>query len=301
MDKRNISTLTAEDDADVDIVNIALEKLKESSKVVVVGSDTDLLTLLVALAPENKEIYFCKHKGGNNPDKQYYNIDLLIKQHSDIRKILLFTHAMTGCDTTSCFYGLGKIKAVEIVQSSAEAQQQASVFLLENTTKEQLLINGERFVLELYGLNRYINLNEARYFKFMSMAKKSNLRANFDIAKLPPTTEACQQHILRVYLQVQKWLGNSLPATEWGWKLEVKVENDGGGEKKVLHPVTSLKPFAPDDLLQIVSCCCKSICGSYCGCRKSGLLCTNMCEHCSGYSCHNTPIMDEDQATIDDN
>jgi len=33
---------------------------------------------------------------------------------------------------------------------------------------------------------------------------------------LPPTFEAAQQHLIRVYYQVQKWLCNELNPLDWG-------------------------------------------------------------------------------------
>lgn len=43
-----------------------------------------------------------------------------------------------------------------------------------------------------------------------------SLKSNFDLAKLPPTSDAAHQHLLRVYHQIQAWLGFNLPAEEWG-------------------------------------------------------------------------------------
>lgn len=291
MQRRGVTTHQAEEDADYDIVNVALQMATENKEVVVVGTDTDLLVMLVALAHPEKKLYFCKPKSGQN--NTMYNVRRLVQDLNDIRDCLPFAHAMTGCDTTSSFFGLGKLKGIDMLKSSIEAKKQALIFNSSNISKEQLILNGELFVLGLYGMDRCKNLNEARYFKFVMMTKKAALRSNFDLARLPPTTEACQQQSLRVYLQVQRWMGRKLLPTEWGWKLESAKEF--GGEKKVLKPVTSLKPLAPNELLQLVSCSCKQACGNYCGCRKLGLHCSSMCEHCNGLSCHNTSTIEEDQ------
>ncbi|XP_054259880.1 uncharacterized protein K02A2.6-like [Macrosteles quadrilineatus] len=98
---------------------------------------------------------------------------------------------------------------------------QALVFNNSDVPKEELLNNGEKFVLGLYGMDRFSSLNEARYFKFNLMTKKANLRTNFDLARLPPTTEACQQHILRVYLQEEK-------------QEVFKIHNQSGGNDKFM-------------------------------------------------------------------
>ena len=104
--------------------------------------------------------------------------------------------------------------------------------------------------------------------------------------------------MLRVYLQIQTWLGRHLNPTEWGWKSDQKKNN--GNLQNTLTPVTSSKIFAPDDILQLVSCNCKSTCCNYCGCRKLGLLCTAMCENCNGLSCGNSYALTEDSEEEND-
>jgi len=46
---------------------------------------------------------------------------------------------------------------------------------------------------------------------------------------------------------------------------------------------------APDDLLKIVRCKCKTTCATMmCSCRKLGHTCFSACEHCHGKLCTNT-------------
>lgn len=49
---------------------------------------------------------------------------------------------MTGCDTTSEFYGLGKLKAADLISKSTEAKSQAELFTKPEKTKESLQENG---------------------------------------------------------------------------------------------------------------------------------------------------------------
>lgn len=133
---------------------------------------------------------------------------------------------------------------------------------------------------------------------FTKLTKKSKLRSNFDLAKLPPTSEAAYEHLFRVYLQIQTWLGNKLDATAWGWKIGHIKQN--GGLRQTLTPISSSKPFAPDDLLHLVSCSCKTSCANFCGCRKVGLHCSAMCEHCNGLSCSNSSVLEYDVDPGDD-
>ena len=55
----------------------------------------------------------------------------------------------------------------------------------------------------------------------------------------------------------------------------------------MLCPVKSQKPVAPDELLAMICCGCKTGCGKACSCRKTGIKCSVLCEVCCGASCTN--------------
>ena len=75
-----------------------------------------------------------------------------------------------------------------------------------------------------------------------------------------------------------------LTPTEWGWQ-----DHD-----HTIVPVATDQPAAPRQLMNIVTCGCKTGCGNACGCRKAGMVCSEMCYHCMGVSCDNAPEMDLD-------
>ncbi|CAH1110057.1 unnamed protein product [Psylliodes chrysocephalus] len=64
-----------------------------------------------------------------------------------------------------------------------------------------------------------------------------------NITSIPFIDAAANQHNLRVYVQVQQWLSNSLDPKLWDWK----------STKNGLIPLTNLKPPAPDKLMQQIS------------------------------------------------
>ncbi|GBO01474.1 hypothetical protein AVEN_222617-1 [Araneus ventricosus] len=86
-------------------------------------------------------------------------------------------------------------------------------------------------------------------------------KTKFNLARLPPTTDAAQLHSMRSYQQVQTWLGNEKDPLEWGW-----MHTPSG-----LFPKKSEKDPAPESPLQCISCTCKKGCTNACGCRKAGL------------------------------
>ena len=73
------------------------------------------------------------------------------------------------------------------------------------------------------------------------------------VQSLPPTTNAARFHSLRVYLQCQYWLNKiirEMDPTAWGWTIR----------KENLFPIEMSQKPAPDFLLEIINCNCKSDC-----------------------------------------
>ena len=103
------------------------------------------------------------------------------------------------------------------------------------------------------------------------------------VRSLPPTGNAAQYHSLRVYQQVQSWLGNDLEPTEWGFKI---VEG-------ILLPITMDGPPAPPEILKMIRCTCKGYCDTKrCRCKLNGLYCTDMCSECMDGPCVNIDLDD---------
>lgn len=155
--------------------------------------------------------------------------------------------------------------------------------------------------------------NQLRFIQFTSKTAKrvkevnkliSNAHARkskkgksqtIDIAMLPPTADALEQHLKRVYFQIRDWLrvDERLPKLNpenWRWK---KIGN-------LYVPVRMTKPFAPDEVLKVIFCACKKGCQLNCSCRKSGLQCTSACINCYGIRCTNI-LQEEIEENEDDN
>ena len=118
-----------------------------------------------------------------------------------------------------------------------------------------------------------------------SVAKKKAV----NLASLPPTADAADQHFYRVYFQVQKWLSNDLDPQNWGWEM-----------KDILIPVTMNKKPAPKLLLDLVFCNCKKGSCNNCTCKKAGLYCSNVCGSCCIRMCPNLPPLPLDDDDSDD-
>lgn len=261
-----IESLESSGDADTLIIRTAIDKCFTSDNVVIVGEDVDLLVLLTALAPDEREIFLVKPKHGKIEKKVYSSKQL---QESGLKNSILFLHAFSGCDTTSALYKRGKTRCSKIFQQRQDLHDISGVFTNHNSTHEAIAEAGTRFFLGLYGANiKETNLNLHRYNSFVRSV--TNIKP--DISSLPPTAGAAKQHSFRVYHQVQLWLGNELPPELWGWKC---VQNR-------LVPITTEDAVAPDKVLNLIFCRCATGCGVKCGCRKAAMKCSTVCNTCHG-------------------
>ncbi|CAH1106780.1 unnamed protein product [Psylliodes chrysocephalus] len=151
----------------------------------------------------------------------------------------------------------------------------AEVFKNCNSTPQEVITHGISFLLSMYGApKKTAYLDKFRYACFV---KNTRNKKQVQLAYLPPTSAASHQHLLRVYYQVQVWLGYQLDPKDWGWKL---VDN-------ALEPVQTLLPPAPEKLLNTIFCKCKKGCSAKCGCKKVGLFCSAACTNCQGRSYSN--------------
>lgn len=278
-------------DADTHIVNTAFTFSNENKKGVIVGEDTDLLVIMIAVARSNDECFMLMPATKFKPQK-VFNSKLLQEALGDVKNHIAFLHAVTGCDTTSSLFNKGKKQAFKLLQSNETLRQKVSAFNDTNATKEDIAQAGEYFLKLLYnGRVSSDDLNKTRFNCYKKVIAKQPVFGKFDLSVLPPTSGAAKQHSYRVFHQVQSWRGVELPATDWGWK---KKEGQ-------LLPIPTLDPLAPENLLKLVFCNCKIDCAQRCDCRRGEFPCTAMCGKCNGEACSNRPSMladEEEQSEI---
>ena len=276
LSQTGVQVKQAQADADALIVSTALSLAESIKPVVVVGTDTDLLVMLVAQATTDMDLYMlcCK-----NPTTVYrvHDIQGCIGNTS---KYLMALHAITGCDTVSALYRQGKCKAFNLVHKKKEYAL-LDTFMNAASTHQQVQQAGESFLLKLYGASSCESLDQFRYIAYNKAVSRTSLTSSFQLGTLPPTSAAAKQHSFRTYLIVQEWMGRPLQPTDWGWKM---------GD--ILTPVETDRPIAPDTLLNMISCGCRADgCGVSCGCRKMGVHCSALCSKCSGQTCNNAAPM----------
>ena len=268
-----IDVQQARSDADSMIISSALNVSDKPT--VVVGTDTDLLVALIARAPKDSQLYMLRPSSNNTTVFDIKNLQSAVGECKDS---LLFLHAVTGCDTTSALYNQGKKKTYKLLKEHTGLAKDVSIFNMSQAAKKDVISAGEKSLLHLYGASDFTSLDTFRYYAYIRAIAKKSVKDSFNLATLPPTSAAAKQHILRTYLQVQQWIVNELEPTDWGWRVYMDT----------LIPVPTDQPPAPERLLNLVSCKCKTGCSRGCGCCRVGALCSPMCANCMGITCTNT-------------
>ena len=147
---------------------------------------------------------------------------------------------------------------------------------------------GERAIVSLYNGNPTDTLDELRFRKF---SERVVLSTGFVyVHTLPPTSDASKYHSMRTFIQVQQWIHSDcdLDPNDWGWR----VRDDR------FEPCMADLPPAPDALLQIIRCNCRTDCDSRrCSCKKHGLVCSTACGTCRGVTCANSPVISLEDVT----
>ncbi|GBM48840.1 hypothetical protein AVEN_21622-1 [Araneus ventricosus] len=209
----NMTYKKADEDADCLIVNSVLALAPTHMSVVVIGEDIDLLVILIGICTFGN-VYFLKLGKRRIAEK-------IFSPHTSLEKTIadniLFVHAMSGCDTTSALFNYDKMKFVQTLENNSHLKV-IEIFKNPDITPEAVVDAGNRFLVALFGYpisaSDTPSLNNVRYKCY----KKSSFNKSSNMASLPPTEAAAHQYSLRVYHQIQPWLGNKKRSEDWGWE-----------------------------------------------------------------------------------
>lgn len=254
--KNLIKCYQGEVEADELLDQIAVDDDTNLNKVIT-AEDIDVLVILTGKAKPEEEIYFLKLGKKNFPASGYSSKSFEIR-YPNCFKYILFMHSFTGCDSTSAFYNKGKKKFVQILEERSDVRDKAQIFYEENSTIDQILEAGQYCTAVFYGTAKDVLRNKLKkvndwpsYLEQMrcnSFVKATTQKNAVKLSSLVPSVDALNQHIKRVFLQTQLWLGNkNINPLDWGW---IQKED-------YLEPVKTSCPPAPQELLKMIFCNCK--------------------------------------------
>ena len=138
---------TSHEEADVIIVN-QVSMLSEIglNSIGVVADDTDIFVLLLhAVHRENIKCDIILFP--TTPSRAHIDIQATARAHKDILGNLLQAHALTGCDTVSNLYGIGKSTMVSVLKSGISVTDLGSL----DKPIESITSQSKSFIAACYG------------------------------------------------------------------------------------------------------------------------------------------------------
>lgn len=233
-------------------------------RVVIKARDTDVLVLALGHRDKlSKEVWM---SSGTVRDPKFIPVHGINLPAPVIENLMAY-HAITGCDTTSQFTGKGKKTTWKIFEMNAELLKEIGE---TPECSEQSLSQAEDFVCHMYGHGGKHSINEVRLKLFVA--------GKCSIDGLPPTQDALYFHLKRANYQTFIWK----QATTTHVNLPSPNDHGWTTENNMLIPILMSLDPVPMSCKELVSCSCKSGCGtSRCGCLKKSLLCISAC-NCQG-------------------
>ena len=200
--------------------------------------------------------------------------------HPVMADILPTVHALTGCDSVSSLYGIGKKSAMKVLEGDdCVAFETLSKI---GSVARQFEDIARPYFSQLYDSKRQFvkyhgSLNKLR----TAMSAKKEI----SLAKLPPCEDAFKFHMKRAAYQCKIWINadnaNRVTDTllESGWEEHVTG----------LSPIYYESEMAADLLSKLYcSCSSKKPCSSEdCSCKINSLSCIELCACSDGENCFN--------------
>ena len=244
--RREVPQLSSNhEEADTRLVLHALDAKEAGYQCIVVKCrDTDVFLLLVHhVVGLGLEVWMLS---GTAKKMKCFPAHVIAKQlPQSVKANILGFHAVTGCDTTSAFSGIGKKTCWKVFMKYSH--------LLVGIGRDGDFEDAEKFVCILYGISEEaaVGIDDARRSLFVK-AKRA-------LEMLPPTRDALELHVSRANYQAKVWinadkaimdLDNNKPADTTGWQ-----EGPNG-----LEIVWKRLPAVPEACLELISCGCKKKC-----------------------------------------
>ena len=181
LERPGCTVFHAKQDADTLIVKSAIESAK-TAETVLVGDDTDLLVMVIYHTGKNsKNVFFQPEPKLNSTKCSVWDMkktkELL---GEDICQVILFIHAILGCDTSSWLHGHGKAAALKLVSKNSRFLNLSRIFCGSSTTpKEDVIRAGESALAMLYSGAHNDKLDDLRYKRYTEKMKKAVKASNF--------------------------------------------------------------------------------------------------------------------------
>ena len=224
---RRADLSTSHEEADNIIVQQVMLSARnnEESNITVISDDTDVFILLLhyyhAGSMKNRITMESPIK-----ERTVNDIGKTVEKHVSFVNELLPAHALTGCDTVACCYGVGKGSALKVLKDG----HSLSLLGVIDVPMESVIAQATTFMSACYG-KYYMSksMSETRWKMWASKTGRASA-VPAKLCSLPPTSEAFKENVRRAHHQAIVWrsLEDSNPpeldAEMYGWVKDSKMK-----------------------------------------------------------------------------
>ena len=174
------SPVSHHEEADIIIAQHAISLLRLwTNNIKGLSDDTEVFVILVHFYRKPK--LECIMWMGSLDKARLSDIAATVHNLGDKTNSLLAVHCLTGCDTTSQLFGIGKSTALKVLKSGAELKHLGCI----ESTIQECIAECTRFIALCYGYKHPVdNMSDLRYKVWLTKKIASKINS------LPPTTEA---------------------------------------------------------------------------------------------------------------
>ena len=167
LSRNGFQTVHAADDADCRIFQQTLIKAKIGTAVLV-GEDRDPFVLLLHHTNHEHGVIFIPGKVSGEKQAKVGDRRKVQQQvvGSQVCDGIVCVHALSGCDTTSRMFSVGKNQSLKNL-ASIHFRQQADIFRKTRSTHDKVAEAEERAIDSLYSGNENDTLDELRFVKYI--------------------------------------------------------------------------------------------------------------------------------------
>ena len=243
---------TTHEEADVIIVQQIVNLSQHGCRSIkVICDDTDVFVLLMYF--NNEKCLSCiatmerPIAGGSVID-----IGASAAQHKEIVKHLPAAHALTGCDTVSYIYGIGKVSALKVLKSGMTL----NLLGQHDADMDDVVSEATSFIAACYGSRTKGDLSEIRYTIWASKMANTKITSAPKLKFHPPTNESFVEHVRRAHHKTAICKGSLSPdppqidPVQYGWSRG----EDNSTLSHIMLP-DNVSPV-PVDVLRMIKCGC---------------------------------------------
>ncbi len=258
----------------------------QKGRIVIRSRDTDVLVLAIHYFPQlthTAELWVQTGTVTSNVDlRRFVPVHEICRNLSPtVCKILPAAHALTGSDTTSALYYIGKKTMFSVIQKNPV--EYAGLESMGTDEVDKAMKAARKLMANLYDPKRREEKSHGDLNKLRArLARRINA-----ISRLPPCEDSFKEHTERSRYQTKCWMTSHVAYQDLGspfchgWKSE-----------DIPVPIMYKGPMA-FALLQQMTCTCagRNVCKNNCMCFSQNMGCTEICGCSASDECANTLTM----------